>query len=70
MVFMGIPPRCPLKWLRSLQVFEETGISHSEFLHRQHAEEGGGPLGGPLKFPNLCILWLHADQTGKSPLMP
>ena len=23
-----------------------------EFLHRQHAEEGGGPLGGPLKFPN------------------
>ncbi|XP_022431068.1 tRNA dimethylallyltransferase isoform X2 [Delphinapterus leucas] len=48
---------------RSLQVFEETGISHSEFLHRQHAEEGGGPLGGPLKFPNLCILWLHAEQT-------
>ncbi|XP_026964788.1 tRNA dimethylallyltransferase isoform X2 [Sagmatias obliquidens] len=48
---------------RSLQVFEETGISHSEFLHRQHAEEGGGPLGGPLKFPNPCILWLHAEQT-------
>ncbi|XP_067581724.1 tRNA dimethylallyltransferase isoform X2 [Pseudorca crassidens] len=48
---------------RSLQVFEETGISHSEFLHRQHSEEGGGPLGGPLKFPNPCILWLHAEQT-------
>uniref|UniRef100_A0A8C9P824 tRNA isopentenyltransferase 1 n=1 Tax=Spermophilus dauricus TaxID=99837 RepID=A0A8C9P824_SPEDA len=48
---------------RSLQVFEETGISHSEFLHQQHAEEGGGPLGGPLKFPNPCILWLYADQT-------
>lgn len=44
-------------------MFEETGISHSEFLHRQHAEEGGGPLGGPLKFPNPCILWLHAEQT-------
>uniref|UniRef100_A0A8C8ZJK2 tRNA isopentenyltransferase 1 n=1 Tax=Prolemur simus TaxID=1328070 RepID=A0A8C8ZJK2_PROSS len=53
--FLSIP--------RSLQVFEETGISHSEFLHRQHAEEGGGPLGGPLKFSNPCILWLHADQT-------
>ncbi|KAB0356620.1 hypothetical protein FD754_000776 [Muntiacus muntjak] len=51
------------KVARSLQVFEETGISHSEFLHRQHAEEGGGPLGGPLKFPNPCILWLHAEQT-------
>lgn len=51
-------------------MFEETGISHSEFLYRQHAEEGGGPLGGPLRFPNSCILWLHADQTGKSLLMP
>ncbi|XP_064445456.1 tRNA dimethylallyltransferase isoform X2 [Mirounga angustirostris] len=57
-------PHDKRKVARSLQVFEETGISHSEFLHRQHAEEGGGPLGGPLKFPNLCILWLHADQTG------
>ncbi|KAI5947087.1 tRNA dimethylallyltransferase [Manis javanica] len=56
-------PHDKRKVARSLQVFEETGISHSEFLHRQHAEEGGGPLGGPLKFPNLCILWLHADQS-------
>uniref|UniRef100_A0A673TV71 tRNA dimethylallyltransferase n=1 Tax=Suricata suricatta TaxID=37032 RepID=A0A673TV71_SURSU len=56
-------PHDKRKVARSLQVFEETGISHSEFLHRQHAEEGGGPLGGPLKFPHLCILWLHADQT-------
>ncbi|KAK2491082.1 hypothetical protein MC885_006555 [Smutsia gigantea] len=56
-------PHDKRKVARSLQVFEETGISHSEFLHRQHAEEGGGPLGGPLKFSNLCILWLHADQS-------
>ncbi|XP_023582962.1 tRNA dimethylallyltransferase isoform X8 [Trichechus manatus latirostris] len=56
-------PHDKRKVARSLQVFEETGISHSECLHRQHAEEGGGPLGGPLKFPNPCILWLHADQT-------
>uniref|UniRef100_A0A8C0CFX1 tRNA dimethylallyltransferase n=1 Tax=Balaenoptera musculus TaxID=9771 RepID=A0A8C0CFX1_BALMU len=62
-------PHDKRKVARSLQVFEETGISHSEFLHRQHAEEGGGPLGGPLKFPNPCILWLHAEQTGKSPLV-
>eukprot|EP00073_Rattus_norvegicus_P046837 XP_017448985.1 PREDICTED: tRNA dimethylallyltransferase, mitochondrial isoform X2 [Rattus norvegicus] len=55
-------PHDKRKVARSLQVFEETGVSHSEFLHRQHAEEGGGPLGGPLKFPNPCILWLHADQ--------
>ncbi|XP_059996435.1 tRNA dimethylallyltransferase isoform X2 [Lagenorhynchus albirostris] len=57
-------PHDKRKVARSLQVFEETGISHSEFLHRQHSEEGGGPLGGPLKFPNPCILWLHAEQTG------
>ncbi|XP_036088224.1 tRNA dimethylallyltransferase isoform X1 [Rousettus aegyptiacus] len=56
-------PHDKRKVARSLQVFEETGVSHSEFLHRQHAEEGGGPLGGPLKFPNPCILWLHANQT-------
>uniref|UniRef100_A0A4X1VVZ2 tRNA dimethylallyltransferase n=1 Tax=Sus scrofa TaxID=9823 RepID=A0A4X1VVZ2_PIG len=56
-------PHDKRKVARSLQVFEETGISHSEFLHRQHAEEGGGPLGGPLKFPNPCILWLNAEQT-------
>ncbi|XP_068924120.1 tRNA dimethylallyltransferase isoform X3 [Petaurus breviceps papuanus] len=55
-------PHDKRKVARSLQVFEETGISHSELLSRQHAEEGGGPLGGPLKFPNPCIFWLHADQ--------
>ncbi|XP_012578164.1 PREDICTED: tRNA dimethylallyltransferase, mitochondrial isoform X2 [Condylura cristata] len=55
-------PHDKRKVARSLQVFEETGITHSEFLHRQHAEEGGGPLGGPLRFPNPCILWLHTDQ--------
>ncbi|EHB13693.1 tRNA isopentenyltransferase, mitochondrial [Heterocephalus glaber] len=56
-------PHDKQKVARSFQVFEETGISHSEFLHRQHSEESGGPLGGPLKFPNPCLLWLHADQT-------
>ncbi|XP_054251176.1 tRNA dimethylallyltransferase [Indicator indicator] len=50
------------KLARSLQVFEETGIPHSEILHQQQAEEGGGPLGGPLQYPHCCILWLHADQ--------
>ncbi|CAM4672307.1 unnamed protein product [Lepidochelys olivacea] len=55
-------PHDKRKVARSLQVFEETGIPHSEFLHRQREEEGGGPLGGPLKYPNSCILWLYADQ--------
>ncbi|XP_052667232.1 tRNA dimethylallyltransferase isoform X2 [Harpia harpyja] len=55
-------PHDKRKVARSLQVFEETGIPHSEFLHQQQEEEGGGPLGGPLKYPHSCILWLHADQ--------
>ncbi|XP_029475243.1 tRNA dimethylallyltransferase [Rhinatrema bivittatum] len=55
-------PHDKRKLARSLQIFEETGVSHSEFLLRQHAEEGAGPLGGPLRYPNPCILWLYADQ--------
>ncbi|XP_075629942.1 tRNA dimethylallyltransferase isoform X1 [Balearica regulorum gibbericeps] len=55
-------PHDKRKMARSLQVFEETGIPHSEILHQQQEEEGGGPLGGPLKYPHSCILWLHADQ--------
>uniref|UniRef100_A0A8D0GBB6 tRNA isopentenyltransferase 1 n=1 Tax=Sphenodon punctatus TaxID=8508 RepID=A0A8D0GBB6_SPHPU len=47
---------------RSLQVFEETGITHSELLRRQQEEEGAGPLGGALRYPNPCILWLYTDQ--------
>lgn len=50
-------------------MFEETGIPHSEILHQQQEEEGGGPLGGPLKYPHSCILWLHADQAGESGLL-
>ncbi|NXU59142.1 MOD5 dimethylallyltransferase, partial [Turnix velox] len=57
-----IHPHDKRKVARSLQVFEETGIPHSEILHQQQEEEGGGPLGGPLRYPHSCILWLHADQ--------
>ncbi|XP_038657904.1 tRNA dimethylallyltransferase isoform X3 [Scyliorhinus canicula] len=46
---------------RSLQVYEEVGVPHSKLLLQQCQEEGGGPLGGALRFPRPCILWLHAD---------
>ncbi|XP_067862488.1 tRNA dimethylallyltransferase isoform X2 [Heptranchias perlo] len=48
---------------RSLQVYEEIGVPHSKLLLQQREEEGGGPLGGALRFPHPCILWLHADLT-------
>ncbi|MEE6484364.1 hypothetical protein FKM82_013850 [Ascaphus truei] len=47
---------------RSLQLFEETGLSHTEHLRRQQEEKGGSPLGGALRYPDPCILWLHAEQ--------
>lgn len=51
--------------LRSLQVHEETGIPHSHWLEEQRGQEGGGGLGGPLRYPDPCIFWLHADTDGK-----
>ncbi|XP_053147604.1 tRNA dimethylallyltransferase [Hemicordylus capensis] len=55
-------PHDKRKMARSLQVYDETGVPHSEWLLLQQQEEGGGPLGGPLKYPNPCILWLSAEQ--------
>ncbi|XP_043940707.1 tRNA dimethylallyltransferase [Protopterus annectens] len=55
-------PHDKRKVARSLQVFEETGIPHSQLLHQQRVEEGGGPLGGPLRYENPCIFWLTAAQ--------
>ncbi|XP_053718526.1 tRNA dimethylallyltransferase [Synchiropus splendidus] len=46
---------------RSLQIYEETGVPHSHWLEEQRGQEGGTELGGPLRFPDSCILWLHAD---------
>ncbi|XP_073521712.1 tRNA dimethylallyltransferase isoform X1 [Phyllobates terribilis] len=55
-------PHDKRKVARSLQVFEESGISHTEHLKRQQEEDGGGPLGGSLRYQHHCILWLHSDQ--------
>lgn len=49
---------------RSLQIHEETGVSHSRWLEEQRGQEGGGGLGGPLRYPDPCIFWLHADMDG------
>lgn len=43
-------------------MFEETGVAHSKLLEQQREQEGGGLLGGPLRFPEPCIFWLHADM--------
>ncbi|KAL2080751.1 hypothetical protein ACEWY4_024544 [Coilia grayii] len=55
-------PHDTRKLARSLQVFEETGVAHSRLLEQQRGQEGGDHLGGPLRFPDTCIFWLHADM--------
>lgn len=49
---------------RSLQIHEETGVPHSRWLEEQRGQEGGDGLGGPLRYPDPCIFWLHSDIKG------
>ncbi|XP_008285846.1 tRNA dimethylallyltransferase isoform X2 [Stegastes partitus] len=55
-------PNDKRKIARSLQIHEETGIPHSRWLEEQREQEGGSGLGGPLRYPDPCIFWLHADM--------
>lgn len=50
---------------RSLQIYEDTGVPHSRWLEEQREQEGGSGLGGPLRFSNPCIFWLHAEMEGE-----
>ncbi|XP_072303741.1 tRNA dimethylallyltransferase isoform X2 [Eucyclogobius newberryi] len=50
------------KVARSLQIQQETGIAHSVWLDEQRKQKGGGGLGGPLRYPDPCIFWLHSDM--------
>ncbi|XP_066992255.2 tRNA dimethylallyltransferase isoform X2 [Anabrus simplex] len=49
--------------IRSLQVFEQLGRTHSAVLQEQREVAGGSELGGPLRFPHSCILWLQCKQS-------
>ncbi|XP_074542890.1 tRNA dimethylallyltransferase [Halichoeres trimaculatus] len=50
------------KIARSLQIYEDTGVPHSRWLEEQREQEGGGGLGGPLRYSDPCIFWLHSDM--------
>ncbi|XP_043518958.1 tRNA dimethylallyltransferase-like isoform X1 [Frieseomelitta varia] len=49
------------KIIRSLEVFEQYGIKHSELLKAQRIAGGSG-LGGPLRYQNCILLWLRCDM--------
>ncbi|XP_034561220.1 tRNA dimethylallyltransferase [Notolabrus celidotus] len=55
-------PNDKRKIARSLQIYEETGFPQSRWLEEQRGQEGGDGLGGPLRYLNPCIFWLHADM--------
>ncbi|KAI4886891.1 hypothetical protein NFI96_000149 [Prochilodus magdalenae] len=48
--------------MKSLQVYQETGVQHSRLLEEQREQDGGDGLGGPLRFPDPCIFWLHSNM--------
>ncbi|XP_072561773.1 tRNA dimethylallyltransferase [Paramormyrops kingsleyae] len=50
------------KIARSLQIHQQTGVPHSQLLEEQRGQEGGGSLGGPLRFLDPCIFWLHSNM--------
>ncbi|CAL7940787.1 unnamed protein product [Xylocopa violacea] len=49
------------KIIRSLEVFEQYGVTHSELLKAQRIA-GGSDLGGPLRYPDSILLWLRCEQ--------
>lgn len=55
-----------VSWLiyRSLQIFMDTGVPHSQLLEEQRGQDGGDCLGGPLRFQDPCIFWLHCKTNG------
>ncbi|XP_054462205.1 tRNA dimethylallyltransferase [Anoplopoma fimbria] len=55
-------PNDKRKIARSLQIHQDTGVSHSRWLEEQRGQEGGDGLGGPLRYRDPCIFWLHADM--------
>ncbi|KAM9776695.1 tRNA dimethylallyltransferase isoform 3-T3 [Syngnathus typhle] len=55
-------PNDKRKIARSLQIHQETGVPHSSWLEEQRGQQGGAALGGPLRYPDPCIFWLHADM--------
>ncbi|XP_066530886.1 tRNA dimethylallyltransferase [Hoplias malabaricus] len=54
-------PHDARKIARSLQVYQETGVQHSKLLEDQQQQGGGDGLGGPLRFSDPCIFWLHSN---------
>ena len=54
-------PNDTRKIKRSLQVYERSGIIHSEHIAQQQSQEGSSEYSGPMRFKNICVLWLRCE---------
>ena len=54
-------PNDTRKIKRSLQVYKKSGIAHSEHIAQQHSQEGSSEHSGPMRFKNVCVLWLQCE---------
>ncbi|XP_023215492.1 tRNA dimethylallyltransferase-like isoform X1 [Centruroides sculpturatus] len=50
------------KIIRSLQIYQQQGVTHSQLLEEQKTESGSSCYGGPLRFKNTCILFIQCKQ--------
>ena len=41
----------------------------SDLLKEQHKETGLYAVSGPLRFPNVCVIWVQCNKEGKHPYM-
>lgn len=50
--------------IRTLQIIQESGKNYSEMLRdiNKSIQQGKTSLGGPLRFPNTCVIWLDCDN--------
>ena len=55
-------PNDTRKIARSLQVYQQSGIRHSELIFEQQRKSGGNTLGGPLRFDFTCVFWLRCER--------
>ena len=49
---------------RSVEVFYRDGYKMSELLEEQHKETGLYAVSGPLRFSDICVIWIQCKQEG------
>ena len=54
-------PNDTRKIKRSLQVYQKSGITHTEHIAQQQSLAGSSVYGGPMRFRNVCVLWLQCE---------